>query len=143
MAHSLEVRVPYLDHILVDHAFSLPDETKIGIIDKKAKLQGATYRETGQKRILVDIGKELLPDNMDRQSKKGFGMPFDYWLRGPLYEVMEETLSNKSTIERGFFNPNEVNLVKREFVKGKRSWVFPWLLMITELWCREVLDKAA
>jgi asparagine synthase (glutamine-hydrolysing) len=143
LANSLEVRVPILDHMIADVAFSLPDSAKLGDITGVSNPAGASYWVTGAKRILVDAGCGLLPDGMDLQKKRGFGMPFDSWLKGSLRDVLDETLSPVSVSKRGYFDVKEVQLVKDDFFSGKTSWAFPWLLMITELWCREVLDKTS
>ena len=68
-------------------------------------------------------------------------MPFDSWLRGTLRDVLEDTLSADTMRSRGFFDEKEVQALKKDFLKGQTSWPRPWLLMMTELWCREVLDK--
>lgn len=141
MAHSLEVRVPFLDPVLVDIALSLPDDTKLGECSKIADPNGATYQCTGAKRILIDVGRDILPEGMDKQKKRGFGMPFESWLKGPLREILEETLSDEAIRSRGFFDPEYVDRMKRDFFKGNGGWTGPWLLMIIELWCREILDK--
>lgn len=141
MAHSLEVRVPFLDTVVVDLALSLPVHAKLGDISKLSGPASATYKETGAKKILIDVGRGLLPDGMDLQPKRGFGMPFDSWLKGHLRDVLEDTLSEATTRNRGFFNEQEVQLLKKDFLAGQTNWPRPWLLMMTELWCREVLDK--
>jgi asparagine synthase (glutamine-hydrolysing) len=140
MGHSLEVRVPYLDPVIADVALSLPDHTKLGNVGGLTDLVNATYRQTGTKRILIDAGRDLLPEGIDLQSKRGFGMPFDSWLRYSLADVLEDTLSTETVKRRGYFNVDEVQLIRSRFLEGEISWVFPWLLVITELWCREVLD---
>ena len=88
MAHSLEIRVPYLDHVVTDTALSLPDHAKLGNVSSLSAPEEATYRETGSKRILIDVGKPLLRKNFDLQPKRGFAMPFEAWLKGPLREVL-------------------------------------------------------
>jgi asparagine synthase (glutamine-hydrolysing) len=140
LANSLEVRVPILDHMIADVAFSLPDSAKLGDITSVSNFADAGYRETGAKKILVDAGRDLLPEGMDLQQKRGFEMPFDSWLKGSLRDVLDDTLSTESIRKRGFFNLKEMEALRGHFLAGKKSWVFPWLLMITELWCREVLD---
>ncbi|WFN34983.1 asparagine synthase (glutamine-hydrolyzing) [Methanogenium sp. S4BF] len=141
MAHSLEVRVPFLDPTLVNLVLSLPDETKLrkNILELK-NCKNRNYRETGAKKILIDAGRDLLPEDIDLQQKRGFGMPFEAWLKGPLRDVMEDTLSESSINMRGFFDAEEVRRIKNDFLKGKNGWAGVWLLMIIELWCREVLD---
>lgn len=140
MAHSLEVRVPFLDPLLADLSLSLPREAKLGRLEGLVNPETASYRDTGTKKILVDAGEGLLPPGMDRQTKRGFGMPFDSWLKGPLRDVLDETLSPEVVKRRGFFDEKEVGLLKSRFLEGSCGWPQPWLLMMTELWCREVLD---
>ncbi len=140
MAHSLEVRVPFLDPVVLDLALSLPEDAKLGGLSGLANPEGATYRETGTKKILIDAGKGLLPEGLDLQPKRGFSMPFDTWIRGPLRDVLEDTLSKTSVRRRGFFDEGNVERVKTESLSGQKGWARPWLLMMTELWCREVLD---
>jgi asparagine synthase (glutamine-hydrolysing) len=108
-----------------------------GILDSSE----ATYQETGVKRILIDAGRGLLPEGMDLQKKRGFGMPFDSWLKNSLHDVLEDTLSPAVVKKRGYFCAKEVEAIKQRFMADEISWVFPWLLIITELWCREILDR--
>jgi len=138
MAHSLEVRVPFLDPVVVDFALSLPDDAKLAPNPPTAG--GTRYRDTGAKRILLDATRDILPADIDDQPKRGFSMPFDAWLRGPMREVMEDTLSTASVRARGLLDPDVVGQCRREFFRGGRSWALPWLLMMIELWCRQVLD---
>jgi asparagine synthase (glutamine-hydrolysing) len=141
MAHSLEVRVPYLDPLVVDIALSLPDSAKLGDLSNLSAPAQSTYRETGAKRILIDVGRPLLPNDIDLQSKRGFGMPFDAWLRGPLREVLLDTLSGGQIQRRGLLDVQEASAIKNRFLEGRPGWAQPWLLMMLELWCREVLDQ--
>jgi hypothetical protein len=70
-------------------------------------------------------------------------MPFDTWLRGPLQEVLEDTLSSESVCKRGLFEVDAVENLKRAFREEKMGWPQPWLLMIIELWFRKVLDRTS
>ena len=141
MAHSLEVRVPFLDPELVDLALSLPSNVKLGDPPHRKHPGTGTYRETGAKKILIDAGKGLLPEGMDLQGKRGFGMPFGSWLSGPLREVFEDALSSAAVRERGLFDFGMTQPIKENFLRGRSDWARPWLLMMAELWCREVLDR--
>ncbi len=143
MAHSLEVRVPYLDVPLIDLALSLPSSSKIGMLDPRINPYKATYREMGSKRVLIDAGRKLgvLPEDIDCQPKRGFSMPFDSWLKGPLRDVLNDTLSVEASRERGVFDVKEVERVEKGFFEGTVGWAQPWLLMIIELWFRTVLDN--
>jgi asparagine synthase (glutamine-hydrolysing) len=142
MAHSLEVRVPYLDHLVVDVALSLPDSAKLGDPAQLSKPGPSTYRETGAKRILIDVGRPLLPKDFDLQPKRGFGMPFDTWLRGPLRDILLDTLSERAIQKRGFLDVQEASVIRKDFLEGRLSWAQPWLLMMLELWCREVIERS-
>ena len=144
MSHSLEVRVPYLDPVIADIALSLPDPAKLGSLSGFSDFSEAiagSYRATGAKRILLDIGKKFLPSDFDLTPKRGFGMPFGDWLRGPLLDVLEDTLSIDATRQRGLLDPAAVAGVKNDFQNNSGPWYKPWLLMMLELWSREVLDR--
>lgn len=140
MSHSLEVRVPYLDPVIADLALSLPDSAKLGDPETITPSSSLTYRSSGAKRILIDVGREFLPKDFDLQPKRGFAMPFDTWLRGPLNPVFEDALSGKQIKERSWFDGRKVETLKKQFYDRKKSWAQPWLLMMLELWGREVLD---
>lgn len=139
MWHSLEVRVPLLDEDLLDFALSLPPETKIG--EKNISAKSGSYASTGVKRILMDIGKPLLPPGFAQRAKRGFTLPFDGWLKGILNESMKSLLSEATVVHRGFFDSIEVKNIMSAFNKGQIHWTQPWLLMMTELWAQEVLDN--
>jgi hypothetical protein len=68
-------------------------------------------------------------------------MPFDAWLAGPLKETISDALSETSIRKRGWFHFDEVQRMGIEYKDGKIPWVKPWLVMMIELWAREVLDK--
>jgi asparagine synthase (glutamine-hydrolysing) len=140
MSHSLEVRVPYLDPVIADLALSLPDSAKLGDPDRISATSPVTYRSSGAKRILIDVGRDLLPKDFDLQPKRGFGMPFDTWLRGPLNAAFEDAISPDSIRERGWFDERRVAEIKSRFYQKRTGWPQPWLLMMIELWSREVLD---
>ncbi len=141
MAHSLEVRVPYLDPLIADLTLSLPSKSKSGAGDISNPAWANTYRYSGAKRILIDAGRSLLPPDFDIQPKRGFTMPFDVWLAGPLNEVMSDALSETSVRRRGWLHFDEVQRICVEYKDGKIPWVKPWLVMMIELWACEVLDK--
>jgi asparagine synthase (glutamine-hydrolysing) len=139
MAHSLEVRVPYLDTEVVDMALSLPSNSKLDPAPLPAPHD--SYQASGAKRILLDVARPLLPKDFDLRHKRGFAMPFDNWLQGPLKAVMLDSLSETSTRKRGWLDPVAVTRVKEEFAAGRSGWARPWLLMMLELWARQVLDR--
>lgn len=138
MFHSLEVRVPYLDPELLKVSLALPESTKLAVLPNGKIPQ--TY-QTGLKRILYDIAKPFLPENFGNRAKRGFGMPFDYWLKGPLRDVFNDCLNNTTVTSAGLFDPKAVYSIKRKFESGQIMWMKPWLLMMTELWRREILNN--
>jgi len=138
MAHSLEVRVPFLDLDVVSTALSLPDQAKL--TKPLAAGSGRSYAESGAKRVLIDAVRDLLPEGFDKQEKRGFSMPMATWLLGPLAEWREELLSRDVVRRRGLLDPDNIALLNLRFLSGKASWSQVWVPMIFELWCREVLD---
>lgn len=138
MAHGLEVRVPLLDVRLLDFALSLPSAFKYGGGDDSAP-QGS-YAHSGVKRMLVDIGCDMLPPRFDRRAKRGFILPFDGWLRGELAGVCRDLLSQDVVRRRGFFDPTAVSAVLHDFDARNIYWPRVWLLMMVELWAQQVLD---
>ena len=143
MAHSLEVRVPFLDVRLLELALSFPADFKLSHPSGELDAHRATYRALGAKRILIDAGRKsgVLSDRIDLQPKRGFVMPFAQWLHGPLREPLEEALSERSVRNRGLLEPREVARLRQSFSEGAVSWAQPWLLMVLELWCRRFLDR--
>jgi asparagine synthase (glutamine-hydrolysing) len=120
MAVSLEARVPFLDHEVVEFAMSLPAHWKL--------TGGRT------KRILKDAFAGLLPREILRRGKEGFSIPMKNWLRGPLRGMMEELLDQKRLVERGWFEPGEVNRIVDEHLRGRANHAHRiWCLMSLEL----------
>lgn len=140
MAHSLEVRVPFLDVDLVNLALSLPLSAKLDKPLMRQTENEGSYRALGAKKILVDISSKIFSEDMVTRTKRGFSMPFESWLRKDLRGVLEDTLSASSVKDRGLLDVDEVDKLRASFINGQVSWVRPWLLMMLELWCREVLD---
>jgi len=138
MWHGLEVRVPLLDEDLLDFALSLPPEAKIG--GGLAEAPAGSYAASGVKRLLLAMGGPLLPAGFARRAKRGFTLPFDGWLRGVLASRLEELLGDRIVRARGFFEPAMAAGVRAAFQERRMAWVYPWLLMMTELWAQEVLD---
>jgi asparagine synthase (glutamine-hydrolysing) len=143
MAHSLEVRVPFLDPVIADLALSLPDGAKLGEHPRSSANGPRSYREAGTKRILLDVAKDFLPPGFDTRPKTGFSMPFNSWLNGPLREVLLDTLSEQTVRQRGLLDAEAVAGVRDQFLSGVCQWPQPWLLMMVELWAREVLDRTS
>ncbi|HYF65616.1 MAG TPA: asparagine synthase (glutamine-hydrolyzing) [Herpetosiphonaceae bacterium] len=128
MAASLEARVPFLDHTLVEWAMSLPP---------RLKLRGRTT-----KWLLRQAFADLLPPATLRKPKHGFAVPTDPWFRGPLRQWTAEILFDERTVRRGLFNPSAVRRVYDDHVSGRHvADTLLWLLLNLELWQRVYLDR--
>ncbi len=139
MTHSLEVRVPFLDPIVVDFALSLPPAAKMADLTRAAS-PGASYQESGVKRIVCDVARRYLPaEFFTRRAKKGFILPCADWLRGSLATVLADALSPAAVKNAGLFDADSVAEVIRAFRAGHSHWSRPWLLMIASLWHAQVL----
>jgi asparagine synthase (glutamine-hydrolysing) len=114
MAHSLEVRVPLLDHRLVEAVLRLPPAAKLDGQRSKALLLRA-------------VADRLPPLIRERRAKQGFTFPFDAWLRGPLRELAEEP-------PHALLRPEGVARVRRAYAAGKLHWSRPWALAVLQGW---------
>lgn len=114
MANSLEVRVPMLDHKLVEFAYTLPFDMKI--------------RNGTGKWILREVLYRHVPRELIERPKKGFSVPLALWLRGPLREWAEPLLDDRRLNNEGYFHPEKIRLAWREHLSGKRDHS-------TKLWC--------
>lgn len=126
MSQSLEVRVPFLDHKLVDFAFSLPAEYKI---DNK-----------NRKKILKDAFKKDLPDELLKREKKGFEVPLLKWFRTDLKTLItEDLLSDKFIAEQNIFNPVTIRQLKTQlFSKSPNDAVEKiWALIVFQYWWKK------
>jgi asparagine synthase (glutamine-hydrolysing) len=130
MVHSLEVRVPYLDHEVVDWMLRLPGRFKAG--GSQGKL------------LLRRFSGLVLPKELVARRKQGFDVPISGWLRGPLREPLTDLLSEATLRRRGLFRATAVGRMLREHLEeeadhGERLW----LLMALEGWSRQGLDTGA
>ncbi|MFQ5532352.1 MAG: asparagine synthase-related protein, partial [Candidatus Methylomirabilales bacterium] len=127
MAHSLEARSPFIDHVVMEFAASLPS---------RLKLNGKT-----QKYIFKKAVKGLLPNEIIRRSKKGFGVPLDRWFRSELREMAHDVLLDRRCLERGYFNRKAVQTLLDEHCRGTANWHYHlWNLLMLELWHRTFID---
>jgi asparagine synthase (glutamine-hydrolysing) len=128
MATSIESRVPFLDHRLVEFAVQLPDHWK---------LSGLTT-----KRILRDSMKGALTDHILKRPKMGFPVPFATWTRGAWNMVARDVLLDRRTRERGIIDPRAVDLLLRDHAAGVTDGGDRlWSLLNLELWYRTFIDK--
>ncbi len=124
MANSLEVRVPYLDHELVEFLCRLPE---------RIRLKGLY-----SKYILKKSMRKLLPRNIIYRNKKGFGIPVALWLRSELKEMVSDIFSESKIKREGFFNYRYIKDLLTQHLKGRRdNRKYIWTLLMFELWYRK------
>ena len=123
MAHSLEVRPPFLDHRLVEFAATLPERFKI--------------RGGRLKFVLRELMKDRLPRAVLTRRKEGFDMPAHHWLRTVLRPLLVETLSERNVRESGVFSWEAVNGAVRAHLDRRANLGYHlWGLLILFLWMR-------
>lgn len=126
MANGLEVRVPLLDHKLVEYVLSVPGEMKL---DSRIP-----------KHLLVKAMRGLLPKEIVHRPKKGFTLPFEHWLRGQLKSSVETVLSRLGEGPLGsVLDQAAVTHVWQNFLERKTSWSRPWSLYVLDRWCQKNL----
>ena len=127
MAASIESRVPFLEHQLVEFTAGLP---------ARLKLQGSTT-----KRILRDSMKGVLPPSILTRPKMGFPVPVGSWFRGRWSGVMTELVLGERASRRGIFDREVVRRLVGEHVAGRVQHTERlWALINFELWLRRFVD---
>ncbi len=123
MANSLEVRVPLLDHSVVEYVFQLAGESK---------LKGRTG-----KYIFMETFKDLLPPALHRRPKRGFEMPIGAWLRNELKFLIDEYLEEKRINRQDIFHFDVIDKLIGLHLSGRQdtSWHL-WNLIVFQHWYR-------
>ncbi len=124
MASALEVRVPFLDHELVDYVLKLPDAWKLGAMPKK---------------LLTESMGSLLPEAIVHRPKRGFTFPWQSWLRNELRETVTENVLFLQDVPE--FNSDEVLKIHADFMQDKRpvAWKYVWQLAVLGHWIQKHL----
>jgi asparagine synthase (glutamine-hydrolysing) len=128
MMNSLEVRVPLLDHELVEFAATIPVELKI-----KRKIS---------KYILKKAVSKFLPQEVLYKRKQGFAIPLEHWFRTELKDFAYDILTSKKLKERGLFSILYIQNILDEHQSGRGDYSpLIWALMYFELWCQMFMDS--
>ncbi len=126
MATSIESRVPFLDHKLVEFTCSLPE---------RMKLRGGTT-----KYILRESMKSVLPASILSRPKMGFPVPVGSWFRGAYRSVIDEFVLGERALSRGIFEPDFVRQLVRRHEIGENHEERLWALVNFEMWQRQFFD---
>jgi asparagine synthase (glutamine-hydrolysing) len=126
MAHSLEVRVPFVDINVVSYVLSLPGEWKM---NRKT--------EMGPKPLLADALGDLLPRDFLSRPKMGFTLPFEKWMQSRLRHEISEVVEDKGSLARAELDSEEAGKVWGGFLRSPHSvgWSRPWALYVLARWC--------
>lgn len=127
MAHSLEVRVPFVDAKVVDYALSLPGEWKLD------------QRQNGvPKPLLADALSDLLPRDFLARKKMGFTLPFEKWMQGRMRAEIETVFASDDLLVEAGLVVSEVHDLWRRFLHAPRAvgWTRPWSLFVLARWCQ-------
>jgi len=128
MAHSLEARVPYLDHRLVEYACSMPSRLKLrGFRDKYA---------------LRKAMSNILPKATIKRKKHRFFVPIDLWLERSLSDLADQVLSEEALRRRRYLKADRIQKIVRDFERSRLYYSRQiWSLLTLELWHRAYLDR--
>jgi asparagine synthase (glutamine-hydrolysing) len=128
MATSVEARVPFLDHKLVEYALGLPRELKV---------EGRSG-----KHILKRALEEILPHDLLYSQKRGFGAPVREWFRNGLGGWLDSNLMNSTMRRRGFFDYKFIARLLDEHQRGAKDWGFHlWALLNLSMWYERWIDR--
>jgi len=121
MGVSLETRVPFLDHRVVEFAWQIPLHMK--------------FRNGQGKWLLRKLLYRYVPQKLIERPKKGFSVPIDSWLRGPLREWAEELMDERRLRNEGFLDPNLIRRKWQAHLSGRHNWhYYLWDVLMFQSW---------
>jgi asparagine synthase (glutamine-hydrolysing) len=127
MANSLELRVPLLDHKLLEFAAKLPSNFKV---------RGLTTKYIAKRAL----GK-LIPAEILKRRKTGFPVPFENWLRTDLRDSIHGVLLDRETLDRGYFRKSTIETLLRQNLESGAHAKDIFSLLVLELWHRQFLSN--
>jgi len=124
MGVSLETRLPFLDHRIVQFAWSLPQSIKLKDGQTKWPLRQVLYR--------------YVPRDLIERPKMGFSIPLDQWLRHSLRDWAESLLDESRLKKEGFFHSGPIRAIWSEHLSGKRNWApLLWSVLMFQAWLED------
>ncbi len=130
MANSLEVRVPFLDHKLVEFISGMPENLKLKYYYKR-------------KYVLRKVMKNRLPKQILQKKKLGFNTPVNVWIKGPLYDLVRDTLSESTIKEIGIFDFTFISRLLDQHRNGSVDHGYRlWNLLIFVMWWKRFIKNS-
>jgi asparagine synthase (glutamine-hydrolysing) len=121
MSVSLETRVPFLDHKIVELAWRIPLSMKIKGSEGKSILRKILYKN--------------VPKSLIERPKAGFSIPLEKWLRGPLRDWAENLLDPSRVKSEGYLNSDYIQIIWHEHLEGKKNWTNRlWSILMFQSW---------
>ena len=124
MANSLETRIPFLDHRVIETAWAMPMSMKV--------------RKGEKKWMLKQVLDRYVPNQLVDRPKSGFSIPLAKWLRGPLKSWAEDMLNKERLVKEGYFNVEYIHekwVDHQDGVRNNQS--FLWSILMFEMWLLE------
>jgi asparagine synthase (glutamine-hydrolysing) len=130
MAHSVEARVPFLDHTLVELVFKVPAAIRTSKHDRKG--------------LLKDVVRDLLPQELLSQPKRGFILPLSLWTRRELKPLIEDSLNPSRLRQQGLFSAKLYDALVVPHMKGERDHTEQiWTLTMFQQWYNRFFNAAS
>ena len=117
MANSLEIRVPFMDHELIEYVLSLKDNVKKPMYSKK---------------LLIDAFKEYLPKTIYNRKKRGFTIPTNLWMRNELLSLSKSSI--EILCDSNYFNKDNINQAWNNYLNKNENGTLIWSLVVLGNW---------